>query len=209
MKISWTDELDARLIDMCCQNRPVGEIATILGTTESAVWTRMSRIRARPQLDTMTQEAIAEKAADGWRPSRIARQYDIPEAYVATVVKAVAKGEHILANDRDRRVGRPRKPRPSWTTQQQKESVMPTKNRLSDLNDHLFAQLERLSDEDLTPEEVEKEATRADAIVAVADKIIQNAALGISAAKLVAGQGADPRPYLRTIEGQVAIAKAE
>ena len=209
MKLSWTPELDARLTDMCCQNRSVGEIATILGTTEGAVWTRMTRIRARPKLDVMTQESIAEKFADGWRTSRIARQYDIPEAYVATVVEAVAKGAHILANDRDRRVGRPRKSRPAWTTQPQKEAVMPTKNRLSDLNDHLFAQLERLSDEDLSPEEIEKEATRADAIVAVADKIIQNAALGISAAKLVAGQGADPRPYLRTIEGQVAIAKAE
>ena len=34
------------------------------------------------------------------------------------------------------------------------------KNKLSDLNDHLFSQLERLSDEALTPEEIEREAKR-------------------------------------------------
>jgi len=34
------------------------------------------------------------------------------------------------------------------------------KNRLSDLNDHLFAQMERLADESLTPEQIGHEATR-------------------------------------------------
>jgi len=42
------------------------------------------------------------------------------------------------------------------------------KNKLSDLNNHLFAQLERLSDEDLPPEKVEQEVARSDALVAVA-----------------------------------------
>ncbi len=31
------------------------------------------------------------------------------------------------------------------------------KNKLADLNNHLFAQLERLSDEDLAPEQIEQE----------------------------------------------------
>lgn len=70
------------------------------------------------------------------------------------------------------------------------------KNRLSDLNNHLFAQIERLSQEELTPEQIDQEAKRGEAIVAVADQIIRNAALQISAAKLVAEYGADPTPHL-------------
>jgi hypothetical protein len=53
------------------------------------------------------------------------------------------------------------------------------KNRLSDLNNHLFAQLERLSDENLSPEAIGLEAKRGEAIVAVADQIIRNASLKI------------------------------
>lgn len=49
------------------------------------------------------------------------------------------------------------------------------KNKLSDLNDHLFAQLERLGDEALTQEQVEKEVTRAKAINGIAKNIIDNA----------------------------------
>lgn len=76
------------------------------------------------------------------------------------------------------------------------------KNKLSDLNDHLFAQLERLSDEELTPEQIDTEAKRGVAIVAVADQIIRNAALKIQAAKLVADYGADPTPHLPQIENK-------
>ena len=63
------------------------------------------------------------------------------------------------------------------------------KNKLSDLNDHLFAQIERLGDEELTDEQIEKEAKRADAIVSVADQIIKNADLQLKAATLLAGHG--------------------
>ena len=58
------------------------------------------------------------------------------------------------------------------------------KNKLSDLNDHLFMQLERLGDEDLTPEQIEQEAKRADAMVEVADRIVGNAALQLKAASM-------------------------
>lgn len=63
------------------------------------------------------------------------------------------------------------------------------KNRLSDLNNHLFAQLERLGEESLTPERIEQEAQRADAIVAVADQVIRNASLQLQAVKLLADHG--------------------
>ena len=58
-----------------------------------------------------------------------------------------------------------------------------TKNRLSDLNNHLFAQLERLDDEDLTSEELEKEIGRAKAITGIAEKVIDNASLTLNALK--------------------------
>ena len=76
-----------------------------------------------------------------------------------------------------------------------------TKNKLSNLNDHLFAQIERLGDEDLTPEQIEQEATRTDAIVKVADKIISNANLTLSACKLVAEHGDKFINRLPMIEG--------
>lgn len=76
------------------------------------------------------------------------------------------------------------------------------KNKLSNLNDHLFAQLERLADEDLTPEEIEKETKRGDAMVAVADQIIRNATVQLDAARLVHNAGGDPMSYLPSIEGR-------
>lgn len=86
------------------------------------------------------------------------------------------------------------------------------KNKLSDLNDHLFAQLERLSDEALTPEQIDKEAQRGAAIVAVADQIIRNQSLKVQAAKILSDHGLDPsdhlmldwnaRPPLKMIEGK-------
>lgn len=58
------------------------------------------------------------------------------------------------------------------------------KNRLSDLNDHLFAQLERLSNEELSPEQLKTEIDRGQAIAGVADQIVRNAALQLQAVKL-------------------------
>lgn len=63
------------------------------------------------------------------------------------------------------------------------------KNKLNDLNDHLFAQLERLSDEKLDQEGLEREARRTDSIIAVSEQIISNAQLAINAAELVAKHG--------------------
>lgn len=76
------------------------------------------------------------------------------------------------------------------------------KNRLTDLNDHLFMQLERLSDESLTPEQVEMEVQRSDAIVKVADKIVDNASLSLRACELVAKHGDRFQKHLPMLENK-------
>ncbi|MEK4715262.1 hypothetical protein [Sporosarcina sp. FSL K6-5500] len=58
------------------------------------------------------------------------------------------------------------------------------KNTLGDLNNHLFAQLERLGDEDLTGEELVEEMNRAKSITAVASQIISNGSLVLQAQKM-------------------------
>ena len=73
------------------------------------------------------------------------------------------------------------------------------KNRLSDLTDHLFAQLERLSGDDLTPEQIETEAKRAEAIVSLADCVTDNARTQLAAAKLFAEHGQQILPMLPQI----------
>jgi len=56
-------------------------------------------------------------------------------------------------------------------------------NTLGDLNNHLFAQLERLSDEDLVGEKLIEEMNRAKTITAVASQIINNGSLVLDAQK--------------------------
>ncbi len=57
------------------------------------------------------------------------------------------------------------------------------KIKLSDLNNHLFAELERLGDEDLKGEELREEIGRAKAVTCVAAKIVQNGELVLEAAR--------------------------
>ncbi|UOK65330.1 hypothetical protein MT997_13885 [Paenibacillus sp. OVF10] len=68
------------------------------------------------------------------------------------------------------------------------------KNTLGDLQNHLFAQLERLSDEDLTGEKLNEEIGRAKAVTSVASQIIANGSLVLEAAKL-----ADDRMNANTV----------
>lgn len=60
---------------------------------------------------------------------------------------------------------------------------MAVRNTLLDLNDHLFAEMERLGNESMTPEELEREIERSKAISDVAQQIIENANVVLKAAK--------------------------
>jgi len=58
---------------------------------------------------------------------------------------------------------------------------MGIKNKLIDLNNHLFAEMERLSDEDLKGDELQEEICRAKSVSNVAAQIINNASLALRA----------------------------
>lgn len=62
-------------------------------------------------------------------------------------------------------------------------------NKLSDLNNHLFAQLDRLSDSNINQEKLETEVKRTESIVKLSQQIIDNSQLTLKAAELVAKHG--------------------
>lgn len=55
------------------------------------------------------------------------------------------------------------------------------KNKMTDLHNHLFAQLERLSDEELKGDGLKEEIERSKAVTAVAREIIANGSLVLKA----------------------------
>jgi len=59
------------------------------------------------------------------------------------------------------------------------------KNKLIDLNNHLFAQLERLGDEDLKGDDMIKEIDRSKAMSSLASQIINNAKVALDAHKSI------------------------
>jgi hypothetical protein len=69
------------------------------------------------------------------------------------------------------------------------------KNKLKDLHNHLFMQLERLSDEDVIDddEKFNKEVRRADAICKVSGQIIANGNLVVNAFRAMDNAN-DPEP---------------
>lgn len=51
------------------------------------------------------------------------------------------------------------------------------KNTLTDLNNYLFEQLERLNDDSLSDDQLDREIRKTDSIIKVSEKIIQNGEL--------------------------------
>jgi hypothetical protein len=81
------------------------------------------------------------------------------------------------------------------------------RNKISDLRDHLFAQLERLNDEDLTEAKMQLEVQRSKAITAVSSELIESAKMEINfleATGQLKGSGFfDPiNPGQKVIEGR-------
>lgn len=60
---------------------------------------------------------------------------------------------------------------------------MGTKTTLNDLNEYLFQELDRLTNEDLSTEDLDKEIKRSDALQRVAKTIIDNGTLALQAKK--------------------------
>lgn len=59
-------------------------------------------------------------------------------------------------------------------------------NNLSSLNNYLFESLERINDDDLTEEELDKEIKRAETVNKIGNTIIENARTQLQAVKFMA-----------------------
>lgn len=70
------------------------------------------------------------------------------------------------------------------------------KNKLTDLNNHLFMQLERLNDESLNGEALADEIERSKAITGVSKEVVANARLVLDAEKHKAEYGLRDTPKL-------------
>jgi len=75
------------------------------------------------------------------------------------------------------------------------------KNKLIDLNNHLFAQLERLSDEDNSGDKLQEEIERSKAVGSIARNIIDNARLALDAQKAL-GDSVRTLPAMIGIESK-------
>ena len=60
---------------------------------------------------------------------------------------------------------------------------MGTRTTLNDLNEYLFQEMDRLTNEDLSADELDKEIKRSDALQKIAKTVIDNGALALQAKK--------------------------
>lgn len=70
------------------------------------------------------------------------------------------------------------------------------KNGLVDLNNHLFAQIERLGNEDLEGDALADEIKRGKAMGDLGKVVVENAKLALDAEKFISEFGARPAPEL-------------
>lgn len=76
------------------------------------------------------------------------------------------------------------------------------RNKLGDLNNHLFEQLERLNDSEIKGEALQEEIVRAKAITGIASQIISNANIVLQAKKLqIDTFGIDNKEMPKMLEG--------
>jgi hypothetical protein len=66
------------------------------------------------------------------------------------------------------------------------------RNKLTDLNDHLFEQLERLNQDDLTGDKLKEEIQRAKAMSQVATQIVNGAKTVVDAMRIAHTNEIDP-----------------
>ncbi len=76
------------------------------------------------------------------------------------------------------------------------------KNKLVDLNNHLFEQLERLNDEDLKGDKLKTELSRARTVASIASGIVENAKTILDAQKFMYNS-------MKEIPGQMFAAEKE
>lgn len=76
------------------------------------------------------------------------------------------------------------------------------KNTLGDLNNHLFAQLERLGDEDISSDKLEEEINRSKAVMGVARNIIDNGALVLEAQRFMDDKMSAEGKLPKMLEGE-------
>lgn len=69
-------------------------------------------------------------------------------------------------------------------------------HKLSDLTDHLFAQLDRLANENLTPDQLALEVQRSEAMCDLSSQVTGAATLQLKAAALFAEHGGKVLPML-------------
>jgi hypothetical protein len=75
------------------------------------------------------------------------------------------------------------------------------KNKLSDLNDHLFAQIERLGDTDLEGDQLNTEINRSKAMAQIATQIVNSAKITVDAMKLLNRDGSAETGIIKNLIG--------